>query len=188
LALAALAPPAKAFPTSGGGRASCLGCHGTTREAAIPSVLEITARPGDLVPLIINLTNGANAYSASLSGLAAPGLAGFSPDAAWVNHFTSGYNPDLQYGGPFYALSNSGVAYQGPVSHTFNLQLAANTQLGTYPLSFTVAGLENDTVFWRDANPFSLTVVPEPATIVLLTAGAVGSLILWRRSRRRESG
>jgi hypothetical protein len=188
IAVAALARPAQAFPTSGGGRASCLGCHGTQREAAIPSFLALTAQPGDLVPLTINLTNGADAYSVSLSGLGAPGLAGFTPDSTWVNHFTPGtFNTDPQYGGPFYAYSDSGVAYQGPVSRFFNLQLSPNTQPGIYPLSFVVSGNGNEGL-WRDANPFSLTVVPEPSGLALLIAGAAAGLIYWRRTRRRTCG
>jgi hypothetical protein len=186
--VAALARTAQAFPTSGGGRASCTGCHGTQREAAIPSFLQLTARPGDLLPLTINLTNGADSYSASLAGLGAAGLAGFTPDSAWTNHVAPGtFNADPQYGGPFFSLSDGGVAYQGPVSHFFNLRLAANTQPGTYPLTFTVAGSGAEGL-WRDSNAFSLTVVPEPTAFVLATAGIAVGAILWKRRRRRWYG
>ncbi len=181
---ASLARPANAFPTSGGGHANCLSCHGTTREAAIPSLLQITAQPGDLIPLTINITNGADIYSASLAGLGAPGLTGFTPDASWANHFTAGtFNTDPQYGGPYYALSNSGLAYQGPISHFFNLRLGANTQLGSYPLSFTVSGSGNEGL-WRDSNPFTLNVIPEPSTVALIAVGTAIGVIWWRRRRR----
>jgi hypothetical protein len=183
--VAALTRPAQAFPTSGGGRASCTGCHGTQREAAIPSFLQITAKPGDVIPLTINLTNGADSYSASLAGLGAPGLAGFTPDPAWSNHFATGtFNTDPQYGGPFFALSDGGVAYQGPVSHFFNLRLAANTLSGTYPLTFTVSGSGAEGL-WRDSNPFTLTVVPEPTAFALAATGAAVGLLYWRKRRRR---
>jgi hypothetical protein len=169
--VAAFPQPALALPDAGGGRASCTGCHANQREAAIPSFLQLTARPGDVVPLTINLTNGADSYSASLAGLGAAGLAGFTPDATWTNHFTSGtFNTNPQYGGPYYSLSDNGVAYQGPVSHFFNLRLAANTQPGTYPLTFTVAGSGAEGL-WRDANAFSLTVVPEPTAFALAATG-----------------
>jgi hypothetical protein len=183
--VAAAARPAQAFPTSGGGHANCLGCHATQREAALPSFLELTARPGDLVRLTINLTNGESAYSASLAGLGAPGLAGFTPDASWANHFTAGtYNTDPQYGGPYYALSDSGLAYQGPVSHFFDMQLSPNTQLGTYPLTFTVAGSGTEGR-WRDANPFTLNVIPEPPMLALIIGFAALGPICWRRRRRK---
>jgi hypothetical protein len=186
--VAALTRTAQAFPTSGGGRASCTGCHGTLREAAIPSFLQLTAQPGDLVPLTINLTNGADAYSASLAGLGAQGLAGFTPDPAWTNHFTAGtFNTDPQYGGPYFAISDSGVPFQGPVSHFFNLQLAANTQPGTYPLTFTVSGSGAEGL-WRDSNPFTLTVVPEPTGFALAATGAAVGFLYWRKRRRGDRG
>lgn len=162
---AAVARPALALPTFGGGHANCTTCHANQREAAIPSVLQITASPGDIIPLTINITNGADAYSATLAGLGAPGLAGYTPDPAWVNHTTAGtYNTDPQYGGPFFSLSDTGLAFQGPVSHFFNMQLSPNTQPGTYPMTFTVGGSGNEGL-WRDSNPFTLTVIPEPSAI-----------------------
>jgi hypothetical protein len=138
------------------------------------------------VPLTINLTNGADAYSASLSGLGALGLAGFTPDPAWASHFAAGtYNPDPQYGGPYFALTNDALPFQGQVSHFFNLRLPSNAQPGTYPLTFTVAGSGAEGL-WRDSNPFSLTVVPEPTSFALLATGAAALSIYWRRMRRRE--
>jgi hypothetical protein len=178
--------PAQAFPTSSGGRASCLSCHGTPREAATAPAL-ITAMPGDLVPLTTNVTNGAGTYSISLAGLGDAGLAGFTPDAAWANHFTAGtFNPDPQYGGPFYALSDDGVAWTAPATQTFNLRLASSTALGTYPLTFTVSGSGTEGL-WRDANPFQLTVIPEPSTFALTSVGFFGwGWSVWRRRRRRH--
>jgi hypothetical protein len=184
--LAAVARPAFALPTFGGGRANCTSCHANEREAATPSVLNITAEPGDMIPLIINMTNGADAYSATVEGLGAPGLAGFTPDAGWVNHTSAGsYNPDPQYGGPFFALSDTGLGYQGPVSHFFNMTLSPNTQPGTYPLAFTVGGSGNEGL-WRDSNPFTLTVVPEPSALALATIGVAGGIVCWRRRRRQK--
>jgi hypothetical protein len=176
------------LPGFGGGRASCTGCHSAQRDAAIPSFLQLTASPGESVLLTINMTNGADAYSASLAGLGAPGLTGFTPDPAWTNHFTAGtYNTDPQYGGPFFAVSDTGLDYQGPISHFFNLKLSANTQPGSYPLTFTVAGSGAEGQ-WRDANAFTLNVIPEPSALVLMAAGTIAGLSFWRRRRRRRSG
>jgi hypothetical protein len=184
IVLFSFAPPVQALPTFGGGHANCTTCHGNQREAAT-TPLTITAMPGDLIPLTLNVTNGADSYSASIAGLNAAGLAGFTPDPTWANHFTAGtFNPDPQFGGPFFALSNSGINFSGAVTQTFNLQLAASTAPGTYPLTFTGGGSGTEGL-WRDSNPFELTVIPEPSTLVLTSIGLILGRILWRRRHRR---
>jgi hypothetical protein len=116
---------------------------------------------------MIDVSDGSDAYSISLAGLGAGGLAGFTPDPSWADHVSLGtFNPDPQYGGPFYALSDSGVEWMGPgpVTHAFSLLLASSTVPGTYDLTFTVAG-SGDEGRWRDSNPFQLIVVPEVVCI-----------------------
>ncbi|MCA9265421.1 MAG: hypothetical protein KDA60_16290 [Planctomycetales bacterium] len=157
----ALARSAGAFPTSGDGHANCLSCHSSSRTNAADVPTAFTARPGESIDLSVNVTNGSEKYSISLAGLDAPGLSGFTPDSSWVNHFSTGsFNADPQYGGPFYALSNNGVNWSSPVEKTFTLQLADTTAIGTYDLTFTIAGKGGGR--WRDVEAFQLNVLAAP--------------------------
>jgi len=183
--LATFPRPVQALPTFSGGHADCLSCHDTPKEAATGPSL-VTAHPGDTVPLSIDITDGTDNYSISLAGLDAAGLAGFVPDATWVDHFSPG-TFDSTHDGPFYALSDTGVAFSGPVTQSFNLQLAPATALGIYDLTFFVSGLlESEFETWRDVNGFQLEVVPEPSTLVMLSLGGllIGSPFYGRRRRR----
>ncbi len=192
---------------------SCKTCHGSTggetdRAGALQVVGEgmldldvsrndgatrgaipfFTVAPGDTVELTMNVLDGSDKYAVQLKRLETAGvlgpastdfLTGYGADVAWfaqgplpATYFTSvtGFGPvGTSWGG-------------GPDPYSFFLTVDANTPINTYDLEYAVAGKFSGGKFYGDKH-FYLNVIPEPATLVLMSLAGLG--IATMRQKRQ---
>ncbi|MFV2070690.1 MAG: PEP-CTERM sorting domain-containing protein [Pirellulales bacterium] len=168
----------------------CAACH----NEAFPDVLTVNGDavvggketfdvlPGDTAKLSFTVTEEEGffdewEYMLGVSGLE---LTGLTPDLGsdWEHRPTDFVS---------YVLDDD---YED--NRTFTLDVAVDSSMapGVYPLGAVVAGegdlsTSGSEVKWSASAPFSLRVIPEPSTLVLVLALAASS-ILAVRGRRKE--
>ena len=129
-------------PAHVGSGANCASCHGTSRNAMSLSGFQTTTnvstgslkvfqvRPGETVPIGIQVTDGRNEYGFALVGLDATGSLDSShkllsvPDTSWTKRSA------------YYSLGPK----TGNKSWTFQLGVRSNTPPDLYVLSLRIAG------------------------------------------------
>ena len=110
--------------------------------------------PAILVPLTINLTNGADAYSASLTGLGRDRFSRIHAGSRLGEPFHVWHLSTLirNTAALFMPCRTAASPYQGPVSHMFNLRLAAQHAVGHVPDVVCRGRLGKLKGLWRTSN------------------------------------
>jgi hypothetical protein len=177
--LAATCSSAYAFPNLG---ANCASCHTRSDGAfdfAPSNLLELQS--GEMGQITFNVTDIATGTEAAVgvvgldaAGLTAtPDLTGWTQQAGW--------------------LTSDQFSAVGPV--LLKLTLGASAALGNYPINVTLAGGSGtEGARWSTMQSFTIRVVPEPTTFILLGAAGVSVAIAakqrlsYRNVMRRWAG
>jgi hypothetical protein len=124
---------------------------------------------GDNYALAVNLADANGPFNASKLLFAAP--AGWTRKAPADGNEVYWYTPTVAYGGT-------------ATNYNFTFSVDPNTSAGLYKATISMGGQGGD--LW-DSKTFYFQVVPEPLTLSLLGAGAVGLLIKRRRARKAQA-
>jgi hypothetical protein len=67
---------------------------------------------------------------------------------------------------------------------TFSFTVPTGTAPDKYEMAMKATGVDTTFGMWTESTPINLTVVPEPATLVMLLGGSLVGLVCWRGRKR----